>query len=239
MFWRAGRAAVSPAVLRLYTDRCAVRVARPRSGPGGRSSALLDSARVLSMSGRPDDRDGGEVTKLLRAWSDGDADAFERVLPLVYDELHRMAARYLVGERSSISLQATALVNELCLRLLGWDPVRWQNRGHFFGVSAQMMRRVLVDIARRRRAERRGGPNAVRVPLDGDRRRRRASRAPTCSRSTRRSRCSPWRTRARPRSSSFASSAASRSRRPPRRSGYRSARFTRTGHSRGRGCTER
>ena len=78
-----------------------------------------------------------------------------------------MAARYLVGERSSISLQPTALVNELCLRLLGWDPVRWQNRGHFFGVSAGMMRRVLVDIARRRRAERRGGPHAVRVPLDG------------------------------------------------------------------------
>ena len=104
---------------------------------------------------------------LLRAWSDGDADAFERVLPLVYEELHRMAARYLAGERSSISLQATALVNELCLRLLGWDAARWQNRGHFFGVSARMMRRVLVDIARRRRAERRGGPNAVRVPLEG------------------------------------------------------------------------
>jgi RNA polymerase sigma-70 factor (ECF subfamily) len=113
--------------------------------------------------------DGGknvEVTALLRAWSDGDPDAFERVLPLVYEELHRMAARYLVGERSTISLQATALVNELCLRLLGWDPVRWQNRGHFFGVSARMMRRVLVDIARRRRAERRGGPHAIRVPLD-------------------------------------------------------------------------
>ncbi len=109
---------------------------------------------------------GGELTTLLRAWSDGDADAFDRVLPLVYDELHRMATRYLVGERSSISLQATALVNELCLRLLGWDPVHWQNRRHFFGVSAQMMRRVLVDIARRRRAERRGGPDAVRVPLD-------------------------------------------------------------------------
>jgi RNA polymerase sigma factor (TIGR02999 family) len=66
-----------------------------------------------------------------------------------------------------VSLQTTALVNELCLRLLGWDPVQWQNRGHFFGVSARMMRRVLVDIARRRRAERRGGPNAVRVSLDG------------------------------------------------------------------------
>jgi RNA polymerase sigma-70 factor, ECF subfamily len=118
------------------------------------------------MSGLIGGRDAGEVTQLLRAWSDGDADAFDRVLPLVYEELHRMAARYLVGERSSISLQTTALVNELCLRLLGWDAVRWQNRGHFFGVSARMMRRVLVDIARRRRAERRGGPNAIRVPLD-------------------------------------------------------------------------
>jgi RNA polymerase sigma factor (TIGR02999 family) len=119
------------------------------------------------MSGSPDGQERGEVTEMLRAWSDGDADAFDRVLPLVYEELHRMAARYLVGERSSISLQPTALINELCLRLLGWDPVHWQNRGHFFGVSARMMRRVLVDIARRRRAERRGGPNAIRVPLDG------------------------------------------------------------------------
>jgi RNA polymerase sigma factor (TIGR02999 family) len=108
-----------------------------------------------------------DVTVLLRAWSDGDTDAFERVMPMVYDELHRMAARYIVGERVTVSLQATALVNELCLRLLGWDVVHWKNRRHFFGVSAQMMRRVLVDIARRRRAERRGGPAAVRVPLDG------------------------------------------------------------------------
>lgn len=114
----------------------------------------------------PEGRGYGDVTALLRGWSDGDADAFERVLPLVYDELHRMAARYLAGERSTVSLQATALVNELCVRLLGWDAVHWQNRGHFFGVSARMMRRVLVDIARRRRAERRGGAGAVRVPLD-------------------------------------------------------------------------
>jgi RNA polymerase sigma factor (TIGR02999 family) len=119
------------------------------------------------MSRLPDERECGEVTQLLRAWSDGDADAFERVLPLVYDELHRIAARYLVGERSVVTLQATGLVNELCLRLLGWNPVPWQNRGHFFGVSARMMRRVLVDIARRRRAERRGGPDAIRVPFDG------------------------------------------------------------------------
>jgi RNA polymerase sigma factor (TIGR02999 family) len=111
--------------------------------------------------------DSGEVTELLRLWTDGAPDAFERMLPLVYDELHRMAARYLVGERSAITLQPTALVNELCVRLLGWDRVHWQNRRHFFGVSAQMMRRVLVDIARRRQAGRRGGPNAIRVPLEG------------------------------------------------------------------------
>ena len=119
------------------------------------------------MSRLPDGRDGDEVTKLLRAWNDGEAGAFDRVLPLVYEELHRMAARYLIGERSSVSLQATALINELCLRMLGWNPVPWQNRGHFYGVSAQMMRRVLVDIARRRRADRRGGPAVVRVPLEG------------------------------------------------------------------------
>jgi RNA polymerase sigma-70 factor, ECF subfamily len=106
-----------------------------------------------------------ELTGLLRAWSDGDERAFEQVMPLVYDELHRMALRSLAGERTP-SLQATALVNEVCLRLLGWDQVRWENRRHFFGVSAQMMRRVLVDIARKRGAARRGGAGAVRVPLD-------------------------------------------------------------------------
>ncbi len=107
-----------------------------------------------------------ELTALLRSWSDGDERAFDQVLPIVYDELHRMALRYLSGERSQVSLQPTALVNEVCLRLLGWDQVRWQNRGHFFGVSAQMMRRVLVDIARKRRAQRRGGGGTVRVSLE-------------------------------------------------------------------------
>lgn len=106
------------------------------------------------------------VTRLLRAWSDGDENAFEQLVPLVYAELHRMALRYLAGERSNVTLQPTALVNEICLRLLGWDQARWQNRQHFFGVSAQLMRRVLVDIARRRKAERRGGGEVVRVPLD-------------------------------------------------------------------------
>lgn len=109
---------------------------------------------------------GRTVTRLLRAWSDGDENAFEQLVPLVYAELHRMALRYMTGERANVTLQPTALVNEICLRLLGWDQARWQNRQHFFGVSAQLMRRVLVDIARHRNAARRGGADAVRIPLD-------------------------------------------------------------------------
>lgn len=108
----------------------------------------------------------GDITGLLQVWSEGDERAFDRLAPLVYGELHRMAHRYLMRERGDVSMQATGLVNEVCLRLLGWDPVRWQNRGHFYGVSAQMMRRVLVDIARRRRAGRRGGPGVVHVPVE-------------------------------------------------------------------------
>jgi RNA polymerase sigma factor (TIGR02999 family) len=109
---------------------------------------------------------GGDVTGLLKVWSEGDERAFDRLVPLVYAELHRMAHRYLARERGDVSMQATGLVNEICVRLLGWEPVRWQNRGHFFGVSAQMMRRVLVDIARRRQAGCRGGRIAVHVPVD-------------------------------------------------------------------------
>ena len=119
------------------------------------------------MTQPPDRCEHGDVTDLLSAWSDGNPEAFDRVMPLVYDELHRMAARYLAGERSNNSFQATALVNEVCLRLLGWDRVQWKNRGHFFGVSAQMMRRALVDIARRRRAGRRGGASVEHLPSDG------------------------------------------------------------------------
>jgi RNA polymerase sigma-70 factor (ECF subfamily) len=106
-----------------------------------------------------------DVTGLLQVWSDGDERAFDRLIPLVYGELHRMAHRYLARERADLSMQPTGLVNEVCLRLLGWDPVRWQNRGHFFGVSAQMMRRVLVDIARRRGTGRRGA-GVVHVPVE-------------------------------------------------------------------------
>ena len=117
------------------------------------------------MSPNPDS--GSDITRLLKVWSKGDERAFEQLIPLVYGELHRMALGYLRGEQRHVSLQATGLVNEVCLRLLGWNGARWQNRGHFFGVSAGMMRRVLVDIARRRRAQRRAGDDeAVRVSLD-------------------------------------------------------------------------
>lgn len=114
----------------------------------------------------PQDSSTGDITRLLRGWSAGEALAFEQLLPLVYEELHRMALRHLTHERCNVTLQATGLVNEICIRMLGSSAVPWQNRAHFFGVSAQMMRHTLIDVARRRRAERRGGPNARRVSLD-------------------------------------------------------------------------
>lgn len=94
----------------------------------------------------------GDVTGLLRVWSDGEECAFDRLLALVYDDLQRMARRYVARERPDVSLQATDLVNELCLRLLGWNPIRWQNRAQFYGVSAQMMRRRHSQSARGRAA---------------------------------------------------------------------------------------
>jgi RNA polymerase sigma factor (TIGR02999 family) len=120
---------------------------------------------VSSMS--PDEpAANGNITGLLNVWSAGDERAFDELIPLVYDELHRMARRYLTGERANVSMQPTGLVNEVCLRMLGWDPIRWNSRGHFYGVSANMMRRVLVDIARRRLAGRRGGRDVVHVPVE-------------------------------------------------------------------------
>lgn len=91
-----------------------------------------------------------EVTELLRAWSDGDADALEELTPIIYTELHRIARRYMGRERENHVLQTTALVNEAYLRLIDWETAKWNNRAHFFGVSAQLMRRILVDFARRR-----------------------------------------------------------------------------------------
>lgn len=106
-----------------------------------------------------------EVTKLLRAWSNGDKGALERLAPLVHKELHRLARRYMAGERPGHTLQVTALVNEAYLRLIDASQMRWQNRAHFFGVAAQLMRQILVDFARSRQSQKRGG-EVIQVPLD-------------------------------------------------------------------------
>src|SRR5271169_1408212 len=100
--------------------------------------------------------DVDDVTELLRAWSDGDQSALERLTPIVYDELHRLARHYMKGERSGHSLQATALVHEAYLRLVGYEQMQWQDRAHFFAVSAQLMRRILGEHARRHN-QKRGG----------------------------------------------------------------------------------
>lgn len=99
-----------------------------------------------------------DVTRLLQDWSEGDAEAAERLMPLVYDELRRLARSYLRRERTDHTLQPTALVNEAYLKLIGQTRVNWQNRSHFFGIAAQVMRRVLVDHARAHASEKRGGP---------------------------------------------------------------------------------
>jgi RNA polymerase sigma-70 factor, ECF subfamily len=106
-----------------------------------------------------------EVTGLLLAWSEGEQAAFEKLVPLVYAELRRLAHRYMGRERPGHSLQTTALVNEAYLRLIDARRVRWQNRAHFFAVSAQLMRRILVDFARSRQYLKRGG-DAQKVSLD-------------------------------------------------------------------------
>jgi len=105
-----------------------------------------------------------EVTRLLRAWSDGDEAALARLAPLVEAELHRLAGSYLRRERPGHTLQTTALVNEAYLRLIDDSAVEWQNRAHFYGIAAQLMRRILVDHARRRRKLKRGG-DPLRVSL--------------------------------------------------------------------------
>ncbi len=97
------------------------------------------------------------LTQLLVSWSNGDQAALEALTPLVHQELRRLAARCMAGERPGHILQPTALVNEAFLRLIDWKDVRWQNRAHFFAVAAQIMRRVLVDAARTRDREKRGG----------------------------------------------------------------------------------
>jgi len=104
---------------------------------------------------------GHEITRLLRAWGEGDQGALQQLMPMVYDELHRLARHYMAGERPGHTLQPTALVNEAYLRLVDAGHTGFEGRAHFFAISARVMRRILVDWARLRSAQKRGGD----VPL--------------------------------------------------------------------------
>jgi DNA-directed RNA polymerase specialized sigma24 family protein len=107
----------------------------------------------------------GEVTQLLLAWSGGEGSALEKLIPLVYAKLRRLAHRYMRAERADHTLQTSALINEVYLRLIDSRRVKWQDRAHFLAISSQLMRRVLVDFARSRASQKRGGDQR-RIPLD-------------------------------------------------------------------------
>jgi RNA polymerase sigma-70 factor (ECF subfamily) len=107
-----------------------------------------------------------QITGLLVEWSNGNKMALDEMLPLIENELRRLAHRYMSRERPGHTLQTTALVNEAYLRLIDQNNVRWQNRAHFFAIAAQMMRRILVDYARRKMYAKRGGAAAIHVSLD-------------------------------------------------------------------------
>ena len=105
------------------------------------------------------------VTEMLHDWSDGDREALDKLVPIVYEELRRQAARYLRRERPGHTLQTTALIHEAYIRLIDQKNVRWQNRAHFYAIAAQLMRRILVDHARSRQAAKRGGSD-IKLPLE-------------------------------------------------------------------------
>jgi RNA polymerase sigma factor (TIGR02999 family) len=110
----------------------------------------------------------GEVTLLLAQLREGNKDAVNQLVPLVYDELRKMAAAYMRREQAGHTVQATELVNEVYMRLAGGEGGQWQNRAHFFGIAANSMRQVLLDHARRRHAGKRGGAHAKKVELDAE-----------------------------------------------------------------------
>jgi len=118
---------------------------------------LIDGGSMATPSSQ-------EITQLLIAWSHGDQAALEKLTPLVHDELRRLAQRYMARERHGHTLQTTALVNEAYLRLIDQESRQWQNRAHFFGVAAQMMRHILMDYARTQHRMKRGG-EAIQVSL--------------------------------------------------------------------------
>ena len=105
------------------------------------------------------------ITEMLRLWSDGNREVLEDLMPLVYDELHRQAARFLSRERRDHTLQTTALIHETYLKLVDQREVDWESRTHFFAIAANLMRRILVDYARKRNREKRGG-DVVKLPLE-------------------------------------------------------------------------
>ena len=111
------------------------------------------------------EKKSNEITAMLHEWSSGKQFALEALLPLVYDELHKQAARFLRRERVGHTLQTTALIHETYLKLIDQREVNWQNRAHFFGIAAQAMRRILVDYAKARHREKRGGANE-NLPLE-------------------------------------------------------------------------
>lgn len=110
-------------------------------------------------------RETADITQMLREWSDGKTEGLENLLPLVYAELHRQAASFLRKERPGHTLQTTALINEAYLRLIDRRDVNWQSRTHFFAVAAQAMRRILVDYARAKHRDKRGGHD-IKLPLE-------------------------------------------------------------------------
>jgi len=105
-----------------------------------------------------------EITRILREWTGGDQSALERLTPMVFDELHRIAHRYMTGEQNSLTLQTSGLVNEAFLRLVDVKEINFRDRAHFFAISATLMRQILVDFARSRRAQKRGG-ESVHIPV--------------------------------------------------------------------------
>ena len=106
-----------------------------------------------------------EVTHLLKAWTAGDEQALEKLAPLVYEQLHRVARHYMAGQRPGHILQTTALVNEVYVQLVDCGQMHWQDRAHFFAMSAHLMRRILIDFARSRGCQKRGG-GAIHISLD-------------------------------------------------------------------------
>src|SRR5664279_962834 len=127
----------------------------------------------MQRAEQPGEPAGGEISTLLRAWSDGDRSALERLTPIVYEELRRLARRYMKHERPGHSLQTAALVNEAYISLVDYERMQWQNRAHFFAVSTQLMRRILVEHARRHNLKRGGGIQHVSLDeaaaIGGDR----------------------------------------------------------------------